>query len=251
MGQQQQFGLPSSQMNAPSQHPAFHDQQGGQQNQAQMSANFGNVGMTSSTQLQANINGRPSLQALGPNISRQIEMLNLAQNQQHQNPQLAPPTYVTRMAQHQQQQVSMNGQPGQNQGQPLFGSQPATDVNRGSPPHPAQLPGTVSHPQGAMQSNPQGLPAGRRPMTYLELRDRATQLRSVIAKHESMAAALSQSRASIEQGVFLNRMALLGAEIKTRRDLLTKVVQAMNTMAPQGQNTGNPNGSQGGNPGNL
>jgi len=239
---QQQFGLPSSQMNAPSQHSGFHDQQGGQQGQNQMPTNFGNV--ANSAQLQATINAR-NLQGLGQSaFSRQIEMMNLAQNQQHQNPQIGPPTFVTRMPQHQQHQASMNAQSGQNQGQPLFGSQPATDANRGSPPHPAQIPGP------AQVSNAQNLPAGRRPMTYTELRERAATLQAFIAKQESMAMTLSNNRALVDHTTFMNRMQQLAAEVRGKKELLAKVTQAMNAVGPQGQGQ-NSNGSQGGNPGNL
>jgi hypothetical protein len=249
--QQQQFGLGSPQINTTGQHSGFHDQQGGQQNQAQMSANFGSVGMPNSAQLQASIHTRTPMPALGPSsIERQIEMLGRAQNQQHQNPQIGPPSFVNRLPQHQHQQASMNGQSGQSQGQSLFGSQ-STDVNHGSPPHPTQTAGSMALQQGGTQPNAQGLPAGRRPMTLNELRERASYLRNYIAKQENVAVNMNNNRASIEPGAYMTQMGQLIAEVKIKKDLLTKVLQAVNAMTPQGQNNGNPNGSQGGNPGTM
>lgn len=96
-----------------------------------------------------------------------------------------------------------------------------------------------------MQANGQGLASGRRPMTFLELRDRAQQIREVIAKQEATAMGLNNSRASVEQSAYLNQMQALAADVRSKKDLLTKVVQAMNQM----QNSGN--GSQGTSPGNM
>src|ERR1700683_4057760 len=74
-----------------------------------------------------------------------------------------------------QMQGGMNGQPGQNQqGQFSSPAMQASDANRASPPHPSsQSPGSMQTQQGGMQTNGQGVPAGRRPMTFLELKARA------------------------------------------------------------------------------
>jgi hypothetical protein len=247
MGQQQQFGLSSSQMNTPGQHPGYHDQHGPQQSNSQMSAGFGsNMGIPNATQLQANFNTRNAmLHAFNQPISRQLDMMGL-QNQQHQNAQGGPANFAARMA---QQQSGMNGQSQQSQqGQPTIFSSPAmqaSDVNRASPPRPSsQTPGSMNQ-QGSMQANGQGMPPGRRQMTFLELRERASQIQAYIVKQEAAAMALNNNRASVEQGSFMAQMQALAADVRGKKELLAKLGQAMN------QATSNGNGPQGGNPRNL
>jgi len=251
MGQRQQFGMTSSQMNNPGQHPGFHDHQTSQQNQPQTSAGFGsNMGIPNSTQLQGNFSNRNAmLQAFnqGP-MSRQLELMNLAQSQQHQNPQAGPANFAARMAQ-QHQQSGMSGQ--NQQGQASLFSSPSTqasDANRTSPSHPPSQTLSIPNLHGGMQANEQGLSPGQRNMTYLELRDRITQLRSLIAKQEAAAMSLSSNRASVEQGTFLNQMQALAAEVRSKKDVLARLMQAMN-QASQGSNSGS--GPQGANPGNM
>jgi hypothetical protein len=247
--QQQQFGLPSSQMNAPGQHPSYHDQHGPQQSNSQMPAGFGsNMGIPNATQLQTNFNTRNAmLQAFNQPISRQLDMMGL-QNQQHQNAQGGPANFTARMAQQQQQQQQSG--PSQ-QGQPTIFSSPAmqtSDANRASPPRPSsQTPGSMPNQQGGMQANGQGMPPGRRPMTFHELRERASQIQAYIAKQESAAMNLNTNRASVEQGSFLAQMQALAADVRGKKELLAKLVQAMN----QATSNGNGNGPQGGNPRNL
>ena len=251
--QQQQFGLSSSQMNSPGQHPGYHDQYASQQGNPQMPAGFASsMGIPNSTQLQANFNNRNAmLHSLNPPMSRQLEMIGM-QNQQHQNPQGGPANLAARLAQQQQQQSGMNGQ--NQQGQSTLFSSPtmqAGDVNRASPPHPSsQPPGSMPNQQGGMQANGQAVPPGRRPMTFLELRDRATQIQAYIAKQETAAMALSNNRGSVEQGSFMTQMQALAADVRNKKELLSKLAQAMNSMT-QASNNSNGNGPQGANPRNL
>ena len=252
--QQQQFGLSSSQMNASGQHPGFHDQQGSQQSQSQVPASFGsNTGIANPTQLQANFNNRNAmLQAFnqGP-MSRQLELMGLAQNQQHPNPQVNSANYAARMAQ-QQQQGGMNSQ--NQQGQPTLFSSPAmqtSDTNRSSPPHSSsQTSGSMPNQQVSMQTNGQGMPPGRRPMTLVELRDRASQIQAFIAKQEAAAMNLNHNRASLEQAAFLTQMQVLANDVRSKKELLSKILQAMHQLAPQGS-SGGGNGPPGVNPGTM
>lgn len=237
-------------MNPGGQHPGFHEQQNTPQ--SQMPSNFNNMGVPSSAQLQANFNTRNAmLQAFnqGP-MSRQLELMGLAQNQQHQNPQAGPPNFGNRIGQP-PQQGGLNGQNQQPQ-QGLFSSpsmQPS-EAHRGSPPHPtSQTPGSMPTPQGGMQQNGQGMPAGRRPMTFNELRDRATAIQEFIRKQETAAMNLNNQRSSIEPANFMAQMQTLAAEVREKKALLQKVVQAMNQMHPQGASNGS--GPQGASPGNV
>jgi hypothetical protein len=88
-------------------------------------------------------------------------------------------------------------------------------------------------------------------MTHVELRDRATQIQASIAKQEASAMHLNNNRASIEQSTFIAQMQALAADVRTKKELLSKVYQAMNQLATQGANTSNGNGPQGGNPGSM
>jgi hypothetical protein len=252
--QQQQFGLSSSQMSAPGQHSGFHDQQSGQQGQPQIPSGFGsNIGLPNSSQLQANFNNRNAMLHTfnqAP-MARQLELIGMTQNQQHPNPQTSSASFAARMAQ--QQQGGMNGQPGQNQGQPtLFSSpiMPASDARRASPSHPSsQAPGSIPNQQGGMQPNGQGVPGSRRALSLLELKDRASQIQSFISKQEATAMNLNSNRSSVEPTVFMAQMQALAADVRNKKELLAKILHTMNQMAPQGLN--NSNGTQGGNSGNM
>jgi hypothetical protein len=251
--QQQQFGLSSPQMNAPGQHPSFNDQQGSQQSQSQVPVGFGStIGIANPTQLQANFNNRNAmLQAFnqGP-MSRQLELMGLAQNQQHPNPQVNSANYAARMAQ-QQQQGGMNSQ--NQQGQPTLFSSPAmqtSDTSRSSPPHSSSQT-SMPNQQVNIQTNGQGIPPGRRPMTLVELRDRASQIQAFIAKQEAAAMNLSHNRASLEQAAFVAQMQALVNDVRSKKELLSKVLQAMNQLAPQGSINSSGNGPPGVNPGTM
>jgi hypothetical protein len=123
--------------------------------------------------------------------------------------------------------ASVQGQ--HQQGQPTLFSSPgvwARDANRASAlQHSSQPPGPVPGQQGAMQANKQGVHP-----TFLELSDRRIQLQAYIAKKEAAAMALSNNRTSVEQGSFLTQMQALAADVKHKKELLSKVVKALNSM---------------------
>lgn len=237
--QQQQFGLPMNQ------HPNFPDQTNGQA--TQMPANFGNMNSPTaphSQQRSALINAFNSSQGL---MSRQLDMMGLAQNQQNQNPQLGPSGVAGRPNQPQ------NGMPGQNQPQPMLFSSPMaqhTEPHRGSPHPAAQTPASAANMQSFMQSNSSGTPDGRRAMTLVELKERATSLQQFIREREAFAMNLTQNKATMDHATFTAQMQNLAAEVQTKRDLLIKVVDAIKRMAPGFMN-GSGNGQQNVNNGNM
>jgi len=88
------------------------------------------------------------------------------------------------------------------------------------------------------------VPPGRRPMTFLELKDRATHIQAFITKQEATAMALNSNRASVDPVTFMAQMQNLAADVRTKRELLSTVVLAMNRMScngndPRGGNLGN------------
>ncbi|KIM85799.1 hypothetical protein PILCRDRAFT_345353 [Piloderma croceum F 1598] len=107
--------------------------------------------------------------------------------------------------------------------------------------------GSMSNQHGSMQANGQAMPPGRRPMTFLELRERASQIQAYITKLQAAALALNTNRASVGQASFLTQMQALAADYRSKKELLAKLVQAMN----QATSNSNGNGPQGGNPRNL
>jgi hypothetical protein len=66
-----------------------------------------------------------------------------------------------------------------------------------------------------------------------------------------MARSLSNRQASVEQTTYLSQMQAYAADYRGKKDLLSKIVQAMNQMAPQRSNNTNGNGPQGGNLRNM
>lgn len=245
-GQQQQFGLGGPQMGAPNQQPQFLDQ-AIQQAQGHMPNNFSNMAMQN---MQQSLNSRNAVlqQAFqaSQEHSRQLELIGLAQNQQPQN----GINFAARLAQ-QQHQANLNGQPGQNpSSQPDIFSSPALSSSEGirtSPSHSASQPPPVvmgtQHPP--MQQNAQGVPTGRRPMTFQELRERAQNLQAVIAQQEQLVMQISNRRAGTPDSVFIPKMQNLTNEIKTRKEYLHKILQAMSQM----HGISNANGPPGGNAG--
>ena len=88
------------------------------------------------------------------------------------------------------------------------------------------------------------VPPGQRPMTFLELKDRATHIQAFITKQEATAMALNSNRASVDPVTFMAQMQNLAADVRTKRELLSTVVLAMNRMScngndPRGGNLGN------------
>ncbi|KZP27348.1 hypothetical protein FIBSPDRAFT_928183 [Athelia psychrophila] len=221
--QQQQFGLAAAQIAAgqqPQQHANFHDQQ---QGQAQMPAQFGGMNPGASQNFGNNQNRAAMMQAFNQSqVSRQLELMGMAQNQQHQSPQAAPANFAGRMA----QQGGM-GQAGQPQGSPMFSAgQLQAEGSRASPPHPAQLPN---------QPGAQGLPAGRRPMNFGELRDRAMQIQAYITQQENLAMSLNTQRQGMDPNLFMSKMQTLAGEVRNKKELLSKLTAAMSAAGAQAQ----------------
>lgn len=226
--QQQQLG---PQLNSLGQQQLiFHH---GQQNQAQTPSRSGSVDMPSNTR--DIILHNPSL----PPHSGQVEPYLRYTD--------VPSTVVTPMSERQQQQADTNGQSGQNHRQPPLRFQPAVYANRGllSGFVPVRASGSIPHQQleGGVQPNAQVLPA-RRPMTFAELSQRAAHLRTFITRLETTSNTLQNNRAAIEPSQFTNQMLQLTAEIRTKKELLAKVIQLLNQMAARGENDGTLNGSQ-------
>ena len=169
-------------------------------------------------------------------MSRQLEMLQQRGGQYH---------FPNRPA----QSIGVNGapQPGQipnNPSEATFSS-PAgpSDPLKNSP---AMLPvQQLQPPQGvpptgqSLQPNMQGMPAGRRPMTYNELKERHSQIKEVLGQLEGAATQLSGQRNSMPESVFMPKMQMILKEIQTKREYLAKVTQAMQ-MNTTGFSAGQP-----------
>jgi hypothetical protein len=242
MGQQQQFALGVPQMSVGgSGQTSFHDQ-ANQQPQSHMPPNFANMGIPTQS-LQQSLNSRNAmLQAFQPNqghnnnISRQLELMGLAQSQQAQNGSM---NFATRMAPQQQHQAGLSAQSGKNQPSQvdIFSPQalgPNEGMRRPSPSHPTPLPSGHIGNQQSMQPNNQGMPAGRRHMTFGELKERATALRAMINNQENAILQFTSQRAGLPDAEFMTKMQSLKADLKNKRDYLNKVVHAITQMAPNG-----------------
>lgn len=231
--QQQTFGLPMSN----GQHPNFTDQTNNQA--TQLPANFGNMNSQTASHLQQ----RNALMSAfnsgqGP---RQFDMMSLAQNQQNQNPQLGPSG--TRPN---QSQNGMNGIPGQNQSQPmLFSSSMVqhTEPHHNSPHATAQTPASTANMQNFMQTNSTGIPDGRRAATLVELKDHANSLQQNIREREAMARNLTLNKATMDHATFVAQMQGLAADIQTKKELQSKIFDAMKRMTSGLINSGG-NGQQ-------
>ncbi|KZP32174.1 hypothetical protein FIBSPDRAFT_510821 [Athelia psychrophila] len=111
------------------------------------------------------------------------------------------------------------GQAGQPQGSPMFSAgQPQAQGSRASPPHPAQLPN---------QPGTQGLPAGRRPMNFSQLRDRAMRVQAYITQQEDLAMSLNTQRPGMDPNLFMSKMQILAGEVRDKKELLSKLTAAM------------------------
>jgi hypothetical protein len=229
MGQQQQFGLGASPMNAPSQSSPFHDHPS-QPNQAHMSPNFANMNMQT-----AQIQSRNAALLAYANQNRQLELMGLAQNQQN-----GTTNFSARLAQQQQQQQQQQLQGGMNASQTqadMFSSPaiPSADGVRGSSAHlVSQQAGMMGGQPSQITLNGQPLPTGRRPMTLSELVERAQQLQRTVNQYENAILQL-QGRQS-EVGYNL-KMQSLTTELKAKKESYAKVVQALTAQGiPAGGN---------------
>jgi hypothetical protein len=205
--QQQQFAL--QQManggnprsgGAPQQPQSFHDPSVNQQQpQPHMSAGFPAMtggSLPNSASLQSLNSRNAAMMAFqasqgpqAPHLSRQLDLMALAQNQQPQN----GITFPNRLEQQQRQQQQQQQQQAQqqhlqamNQSSPsdMFSSPGMASADRRpSPAHPNIQPPNPMGGQPQQQALPQ--PAQRRPaMTLAEMTERATALRAHIASQE-------------------------------------------------------------------
>ena len=203
---------------------------------------FPNMGIPNSSQIQQSLNPRnPVLQAAfsgqnpGP-ISR-LDIMNLQQQpqQQQQRPQNPQLNFPGRMPQQPQHQAGVNISTGQNQStqDELFPSSAVVSAEgiRRSPSHSSHQQGTVGN-QSLNPPGPTGIPPGRRPMTFPELRDRAMQMQTAVAQRESAMLQLSNQRAGMSDAEYMRLMQTWSSEIKQHKDMLGKFVEAMGGQLP-------------------
>ena len=235
----QQFGLTPQQMGVSAQQSPFHDPSVAQRTQ-HMLQKFPNMGIPNSSQLQQSLNPRnPVLQAAfsgqnaGP-LSR-LDIMSLqqqSQQQQQQRPQNPQLNFPPRMPQQPQHQAAVNISTGPNQStqDELFPPPAVVSAEgiRRSPSHPAHQPGNQSvNPPG-----PTGIPPGRRPMTFPELRDRAMQLQTAVNQRESAMVQLSNQRAGMSDVEYMRLMQTWSSEVKQHKEILGKLVEAMGGQLP-------------------
>ncbi|KAJ7274552.1 hypothetical protein B0H12DRAFT_1228260 [Mycena haematopus] len=235
--QQQQFGLQQMGQSNPQ---ASLDPSNQQQQPSQSHPGFQNMGI-SNPSLQTLNNRTAMLQAFGqpnnPAAQRQLDLLSLAHNQQHnQQPQNGPIYFANRM----QHQANLNGQPQQQQPGPdnfLSPSmQNAEGMRRPSPSHPTQqLPG----PSNGMPTNlPTGLPPGQPPpisrQNFISLTERAQNLKNIITNQESQLVQLTSQRTRIGDASFMEKVRTVSADLKNRKEhyarLVTFLHQVQNNM---------------------
>lgn len=237
--QQQQFNFDPSQSGSPGQPQPFHDSQPNQPPVPPMPNNFAQM---SPAELQAMFNNRGAmLQAFQANQghSRQIELMNLAQNQQPQNGNFA------RMA----QQQGMNGQQGFNPAQPtdMFSSPamaPTHDGMHNSPSHaPLQPPGQMGNQHMNVPQNGGGMPAqARRPYNINDMQARMTALRDVVRRLEQEGAQVQLQRAALGDA-YMPKMQQIVQELKVKKEMLHKMAIAMNQFMANAGNAGNMYGN--------
>lgn len=238
MGQQQQpqfsLGVPQMQgvnaggagVGGPSQQQqAFHDQSNAQsQGQTHMSPAFSNLGMNPSIH-----NSRTMIQAFqnpGHNVTRQLELIGLAQNQQPQN---GPINFGARLNPQQRIQPTLNGQQGLGQSaQDIFspGLTSNDAIRRPSPSHPNAQP-AVSMGNPPLIPPNHGMAGNRRQMTLTEMGERGVALQNVINQQEQAMSQYNAQRATIPEATFMGRMRLYMADLKTKKDYLAKLHAAM------------------------
>jgi hypothetical protein len=229
----QAFGFTPQQMSASAQQQPFLDPSAAQR-QMHMPPKFPNMGMPNSSQLQQPLNSRnavlqPAFPGRNPGPISRLDLINMAsQQQQQQQSQNAQLNFPGRMSQQQQHQVAVNisNQPSQEDLFPSPANAPAESIRR-SPSHATHQPATA----GSQSLNPPSLTTAttvRRPMTFLELRDRAAHLHALIHNRETVMAQFSNHRAGMSDADYLRQMQVWKGEVKSQRDMLTKVLQAMN-----------------------
>lgn len=254
LGQQQQFAL--QQMNGggnggpsgvPQQQSPFHDPLSNQQ--PHMSPNFPAMGggnLVNAPSLQQGLNNRTMMQAFQasqgnhPGVSRQLELMGLAQNQQPQNGPInfrgTEQQQQQQRQQQQQQQQQSHQQQIQAMNQPsqdaLFSSPGMASDRRPSPAHPNLQP---ANPMGGQQPQP-SQPQPQRRVTMAEISERATMLRGNISAQEQAMAQFSTQRASFSEQIFQAKMRQFATEIKNKKEYLGKMIASIHNAGAAGAN---------------
>ncbi|KAF8905010.1 hypothetical protein CPB84DRAFT_1845101 [Gymnopilus junonius] len=257
--QQQQFGMGSglSQMNpvigGSAQQPPFHDSSSPHPQPSHIPTGFPNMGgMPTGNPNQPQVRNPQNIlqgfQTPLPGASRQLELMNMAQNQQPQN---GPIKFNSQqLSQHQLNQLREQQQQHQfqsasmNPPADLFSS-PAisNEALRRPSPHPAN----VQQPQNGLQG--QQLPRGM--MSLAEMTSRATIMRTQISQHEGAIHALQQqlnvARGTANEPLLIAKIKAAQEELVRRKEFQEKLLSAINVVkqkASANANNGGPSGQQ-------
>lgn len=171
-----------------------------------------------------------NMQALNSSAARNTLMSGSNQGQMRQLELLQQhPGHTNNFSRTSQQQInpSVNSQ---NLPADTFGAVPAGGAN-GSPalqskPQTTQTGQQQQSAVGQLSGQPSGLPAGRRPMTLLELNERARQVKEQISNLENMAMQLTQQRAGMPDNAYVQKMQFIVKETQSRKEYLQKVAHA-------------------------
>jgi hypothetical protein len=226
----------------------FHDQPPTQQSQSHMPTNFNGMANIQNAQMRGAM-----MRPFVGNPGTQLDMLSRFQQQ--------PPNGVmglaaARMVHQQQQQANLGSQPGQNpQTQSDFFN--PSDNAHTSPARSATQP-TGANGDGPLQihSAIQNLPESRRHMSFHELKARATQVQSSLQHHEGLLQKLHAERTGMSDQDYRGKLNTLQNDVRGRKEILQKIVGAMNQMQQQGipphpnDVAGGPGGPPG-SPGNM
>ncbi|KAH7873353.1 hypothetical protein F5879DRAFT_950856 [Lentinula edodes] len=232
--QQQRFGL-SIGGSGQSQQTTFLDQPNPSQHNMQMG--FTGLGQHNPSYQQSMQHRQSMLQTLQGNQqhSRQLELMNLAQNQQNQN----SPTNLGNRG------VSINGAPqGLNPLQSQNDMFPAPNDMRRPSPHPSMPPSLLSgqpaNTNGMVQNSRGTVNVQGRTINLGDLTERATTLRSLIQSQEMQMLQLQAQRTNMPDNMFMARMRSLQSELVGRKESLNKIVTLMNICMQQGNGTNGP-----------
>lgn len=217
---QQNFQLGMQPMGGPtpsgSQQPPFHNPSG-QQNPL-LNNNFGamNGGPASGMQPSLSQNSMQArsamMQAFNQTHNRQLNLIDMAGNQQNQHAPLSFPNRLGPTPAH---------PGGQNNSTDIFS--PPMGANQAMrQPSPAQPPGMAPKPHSLPQPLlPNGQP---RPNIPPELQTKMMQIRAQIAATENSARQLHNSRAGMSDAVFMQQAKHYNAELTRGKEMLNRLV---------------------------
>ncbi|TFK70305.1 hypothetical protein BDN72DRAFT_839158 [Pluteus cervinus] len=223
--QQQRFPLSAQQMQHLQQNVAGPSQQSfvdmNSQGQ-QPPAGFPNLGMN-------NIHQRNMMMQTfsNPNHHRQLELINLAQNQNY-GARLNPP-----------QQVSnpMANQPAMNQSTPdIFSGMMSNDsLRRPSPSHPPmQQPGSIGNP--AVMPQRQMSMAQPRRFTIADMTERANQLNHQLSQQANMVRQLQEQHQNSGNQELVPKLRAAMTDFKSKQEQLARIRTLINMSAGKGPN---------------